>query len=245
MSNPVIRNATFSGNDVSGSGSGMRNYLCDEVEVWNSIFWGNTGSAQIINDDGTLLISNSIVQGGYAGGINILNVNPLFVRNPNSGDGDWATVTDNDYGNLMILENSPAINSGDNTVCPIQDIRGEARDDLSCDMGAYEYSFPATPTPSPTSTPSNTAVATITHTPTPSNTSTQMPATLTHTPPPLTNTPTSQPIVTPSTTPTQTAVITMTAVATTEPTFTPTVMATPTIPIPVDTFNIFLPIVKK
>jgi hypothetical protein len=137
FSKSLLRNVSFSGNDVSSSGRGMQNHLSDEVEVWNSIFWGNTGGAQIINLDSTPLISNSIVQGGYANGTNILNENPLFVRNPSSGDGDWTTATDNDYGYLMILENSPAINWGNNEVCPAQDIRGETRDDLSCDMGAY------------------------------------------------------------------------------------------------------------
>lgn len=243
FSKSLLRNVTFSRNDVSisSSGSGMQNHLSNEVEVWNSIFWGNTGGAQIINLDSTPLISDSIVQGGYASGTNILNANPLFVRNPNAGDSDWTTATDNDYGYLMILENSPAINSGNNDVCPTQDIRGEARDDLSCDIGAYEYNFPATPTPSPTSTPTDTAVATMTHTPAPSHTPTQVQATFTYTPPPLTGTPPAQPTATPSSTPTQILEITPSP----EPSLTPTVTVIPTIPLPDDAFTCFLPIVRR
>ena len=54
-----------------------------------------------------------------------------------------------DYGGstqtLPLLSNSPAIDAGDNSVCADTDTvnnldqRGEARDDLRCDIGAFEY----------------------------------------------------------------------------------------------------------
>jgi predicted outer membrane repeat protein len=46
---------------------------------------------------------------------------------------------------------SPAINAGTNTGCPATDARGVSRPQgTSCDIGSYEYVFPAPPTPTPT-----------------------------------------------------------------------------------------------
>jgi hypothetical protein len=98
----------------------------------NCVLWGNGASAsgdQIFNDGGTPAISYSLVQGsggsgigwnatlGTDGGGNV-DADPQFLRDPDPGDGDWTTPTDNDYGDLRLGLNSPAIDAGDNTALP-------------------------------------------------------------------------------------------------------------------------------
>ncbi|MGB1252067.1 MAG: choice-of-anchor Q domain-containing protein [Candidatus Promineifilaceae bacterium] len=64
---------------------------------------------------------------------------PLFTVVPNSGDGDWTTSADNDYGNLLLQGASPAVDSTTVTAnCPVYDIRNVGRSDYACDLGAYE-----------------------------------------------------------------------------------------------------------
>ena len=43
---------------------------------------------------------------------------PRFVRNPSPGDGNWATLGDNDYGDLRLETDSPAIDAGDGSLLP-------------------------------------------------------------------------------------------------------------------------------
>lgn len=57
----------------------------------------------------------SIIEGGFDG-VGNQAVSPLFVRDPNPGDGTWATADDNDFGNVRLQFASPAIDAGDNLV---------------------------------------------------------------------------------------------------------------------------------
>ncbi|MCP5097691.1 MAG: hypothetical protein GY943_19260 [Chloroflexi bacterium] len=171
---PTIRNVTFSGNE-SYNGGGMRSDSNQAPQIWNSIFWGN--SAQIgpnvsIHTHG--FTAYSIIQGSGGssnwdyrfrtdGGGN-LDSDPLFVRIPDSGDGDWTTLEDNDYGDLRIQMGSPAIDSGDNSDCPTNDLDELLRSDGNCDMGSYEF-FSIEPTATPTSTPTATPTSTATSLP--------------------------------------------------------------------------------
>ncbi len=41
-----------------------------------------------------------------------------FVRDPNPGDGNWATLADNDYGDLHLQLTSPGIDAGNNDLVP-------------------------------------------------------------------------------------------------------------------------------
>ncbi len=62
----------------------------------------------------------STLQGwtGSLGGINNNGLDPLFIRNPSPGpDQSWGTP-DDDYGDLRLSSNSPAIDSGDSLAVP-------------------------------------------------------------------------------------------------------------------------------
>jgi len=98
--------------------------------------------------------SYSLIEGGWVGEGN-LDADPLFVRNPSPGDdGTWGTA-DDDYGDLRLRANSPAVNAGNNALLPADaadldgdgdtaellplDLAGNPRViGLAVDMGAYE-----------------------------------------------------------------------------------------------------------
>ncbi|MHB0874723.1 MAG: Calx-beta domain-containing protein [Anaerolineae bacterium] len=114
---PVLRNVTMSGNHAGACGGGLFAYYYSDPVVANSVFGGNTadgGSAQIcIGQLAEASVAYSLVEGGYAGEGNV-DANPLFVRPPApGGDGGWGTA-DDDYGDLRLQTNSPAIDAGSN-----------------------------------------------------------------------------------------------------------------------------------
>ncbi len=170
-----ITNMTISGNEAFWeSGAGIYNAGTGTPVVRNSIVWGNVGGAEIEAATGLPLpdVGSTLVAGGYAGTGNI-DIDPGFVRNPDPGDGSWATRHDNDNGDLRLRLTSGAIDAGDNSAISAgitTDIDGNPRfvDILSVadtgigsppivDMGAYEAQV--TPAPFFTSPPLTTAVA--------------------------------------------------------------------------------------
>lgn len=121
-------NCSFSGNLMPAIGNGSDN----AVLVKNCIIWGNGGS--ISRNQPT--VSNSIVEGGYAGTGN-LDQNPLFVDQPAIAFGA--------SGNLHLTPCSPAIDAGDDAaVTALTDLDGSSRKEnllpntAVIDMGAYE-----------------------------------------------------------------------------------------------------------
>jgi CSLREA domain-containing protein len=184
----IISNGTGSLDPVGG---GISNCGGGAVELINSTVSNNdsyAGTGGIHNlaywpicDSGHITITNTIVaynaNGNCSGSITSMGHN-LDTENSCSFDeyGDLSNtdpllVSLDDNGGPTLTQalkvGSPAIDSGDNTVCPATDQRGFIRD-LSCDIGAYEFdSSPPTPTPTPTHTPAPTP----THTPTPTPTS--------------------------------------------------------------------------
>ncbi len=136
-SNPGLINVTFSGNTGGGLGGGIANSDDSNPTLANTILWNNIVwyDNQLIinqlynNDNSTQLIRYSDIQGsggsgagwdtnlGTDSGGNIA-VDPLFVRNPDPGDGDWLTPGDNDYGDLRVQDDSAAIDAGDNNALP-------------------------------------------------------------------------------------------------------------------------------
>ena len=145
-SNPTLTNTTFSGNSAVW-GSGIYNADNSNPHIYNTILWGNiaglyadisglwanTVSAQIYNDDAASspVVSDSVVQGWYPGGTNIIT------EDPNLGTlGAYGGFTQT----FPLLGGSSAIDTGNDAVCPATDQRGVARPQgVHCDMGAYEW----------------------------------------------------------------------------------------------------------
>jgi predicted outer membrane repeat protein len=137
--NPTLTNITFSNNSAGINGGGIHNFISSPV-VMNTIFWGNTapyGGAQIYNfsgSPGAAIVSDSIVQGGYPGGTNIITADPKL-----GALGDYGGSTQI----LPILDGSSAINTANDTTCPATDQRGIVRPQgFGCDIGAFEYVIP-------------------------------------------------------------------------------------------------------
>lgn len=160
-SNPTLMNVTFRGNSVKNAGGGICNYKSNptitnvtfsensarfggginnnvsNVTIRNSILWGNTssyGGWQIDSGWGTDIVSDSVVQGGYAG-TNIITSDPLLGALGNYG-GFTQTIP--------LQAGSSAIDMGNDAVCPTTDQRGVTRPQGShCDIGAYEVDVTA------------------------------------------------------------------------------------------------------
>jgi uncharacterized repeat protein (TIGR01451 family) len=181
--NPTLTNVLFVGNSADNKGGGMRSALnSDPVLInvmlvgnvavnyggaissensdptlTNCILWGNAAGIlgdQVHKESSSTTVTYSDIEGGYSGTSNI-DADPLFVRAPNPGDGDWTTLADNDYGDLHLQQNSPAIDAGNNTpVSVITDLDGQSRfvdvvhvvdtgngTPPIVDMGAYELTL--------------------------------------------------------------------------------------------------------
>jgi hypothetical protein len=140
-SSPVLTNVTFSGNfTYYGEGSAMNNENGSNPQIRDTIFWGNpagTGGAQIHNTAGSPVIADSVIQGGCPAEsicTNIITADPLLGALGNYGG--FTTI-------FPLLENSSAINAGNDATCAATDQRGVARPlGAHCDMGSYEYPYP-------------------------------------------------------------------------------------------------------
>gem|GEM_PF-1699112 len=143
---PELVNVTIVENTAGTSGAAIDNDASNGVKIHNSIIWGNTNGGIGGNPS---IVSNSIVQGGYAG-TQVLNADPQFT---NSTAGDYT-----------LLITSPAVNKGNNGLftgldANTKDLAGDDRvykysDGGVIDMGAYELQ--ADVIPQITSTPSLT-----------------------------------------------------------------------------------------
>ncbi len=128
----TLINVTFGGNN-----SGINSYH-DSYTMTNCILWGNTTNgtgSQISNQNSTFDITYSLIQDNVYTGTGNLSLDPHFVA-PITG-----TVAPTTTGDYRLTGISPAIDAGDPVFCPETDLRGEPRDDLRCDMGAYEYTL--------------------------------------------------------------------------------------------------------
>lgn len=107
-SSPTIRNCTFSANEVGGGASAANGAALYAVSgsspiIENCIIWNNTdpaspGGTSSISGGGTPLVSYSLIQGGFAGGTNILDTDPQF--------------TDPSQYNFVQRKGSPVTNAG-------------------------------------------------------------------------------------------------------------------------------------
>jgi Right handed beta helix region len=104
----VLNGCTIVANSATAQTvGGLRDQGATAVNVSDSIFWDNQGSAggQGPNNQvsPSVNVTYSIVEGGFAGAGN-LNADPLFVNSPG--------------GDFRLLAGSPAIDAGDNTSVP-------------------------------------------------------------------------------------------------------------------------------
>jgi len=159
----LIRNCVFSGNSAATGGGLYYNYSSSSsspMTIANCIVWGN--EAAIAPDLYQVTPFHCDVRGWEATEGNI-NCDPVFVRHPSPGsDGIWGT-TDDDYGDLRLLADSPCIDAGKNAEVPAGvtvDLAGGPRflDEAGIpdigngtppivDMGAYEGAAPVLSTP--------------------------------------------------------------------------------------------------
>jgi hypothetical protein len=92
-SSPIITNCTLSGNVHYGKGGTIYSFNCSNPIIDNCILWD--GEDEISNDeDSTVIITYSNVQGGWPGDGNI-NIDPMFVK-PGHWDPNGTSENTND-----------------------------------------------------------------------------------------------------------------------------------------------------
>ncbi|MCJ7536209.1 MAG: hypothetical protein MUO57_11800, partial [Anaerolineales bacterium] len=154
---------TLSGNSASANGGGL--YNRGSAVLTNITLSGNTAGGastggNIFNDTAQLTIGNTIVANSEIDGNCFNSEGFIHSGGHNLDDGD--TCGFSVQGDLVdtppllgplqdnggstpthaLTENSPAIDMGDNDLCPDLDQRGIARPQGStCDIGSYESKF--------------------------------------------------------------------------------------------------------
>ena len=132
MGGTTFTNVTFQGNGDSSTQSGGAIYNSGSLTITNSILWGNTAAdgTQIYNVSSPATVANSVIQGGYADGTNIITTDPLL--GPLGAYGGYTQT-------IPLLPGSSAIDAGNDTTCVSTDQRGVARPQgMACDIGAFE-----------------------------------------------------------------------------------------------------------
>ncbi len=166
-SNPILTNVTFSGNSAENSyGGGMLNNNSDPVltnVTFSANLAGTNGGGGMLNTNGSApILKNTIIANSLGGGDCVNNSSSLnsSINNLMEDGTNACGLTHGVNGNIVgqdpllgaLLNNggntlthalqtgSPAINTGTNTGCPIDDQRGTIRPvGGNCDIGAYEF----------------------------------------------------------------------------------------------------------
>lgn len=114
FSAPRFINCAMSSNLASDGGGALHGYTDETARLTNCIIWGNSAP----HLGGTLpAITYSCVENGFAGQGNVASA-PMFASDPSPGpDGVWAT-SDDEFGDLRLLPQSPCIDAGDNAALP-------------------------------------------------------------------------------------------------------------------------------
>lgn len=121
-----LTNVTCSGNFAAEAG-GCVHLQETNAGIGNSVLWENTDAsgtgqaAQISMEAAAVEVTYSLVTGALYPGAGNLNADPHFVRPPDPGDDDWSTPADNDYGDLHLRADSPAVDQGSLTLLPADD----------------------------------------------------------------------------------------------------------------------------
>lgn len=117
----------------------------DTAKLINCVIWDNATTTSFGVPGAGFVAQNSIIQGGYTGGTNIIQASPFF-QDANGADNTPGNMDDD----LRLRSTSPAIDTGWAYLAPARDMTGFLRD-LVPDIGAYEYgtqkTFPPLGTP--------------------------------------------------------------------------------------------------
>lgn len=124
---PVLRHVTIVANEAEHDGGGISADGTSGVTVMNTIVWANVPDQMDVAPGDTSVYA-SIVQGGCPTGVSCDNVradDPQFLMMPRAGvtsqagppPPSWGDADDN-YGDLRLHSESPAIDSGNNTLVP-------------------------------------------------------------------------------------------------------------------------------
>ncbi len=169
----TLTNVTLVSNEAE-VGGGLRITSGASATVRNAVFWNNSQEVEALSGFATL--QHILIRGGCppdgsgtASCESILDTDPLFVRPPDPGpDGTWGT-DDDDYGDLRLQEESPALDFGRSDFLPPDafdldsdgdtaellpvDLAGEPRVVGSeVDLGAYEGGVTVAAEPEPLAT---------------------------------------------------------------------------------------------
>lgn len=151
----TVSNSTFTSNDKGAL------YTNGTSTITNSTLYDNTGAASVARQGGTTTVMNTLFY-AKSGGVNCSNgvasggnnfddnntcgfsgPGDIGGANPVLGVLDWNGGTTRTHA---LLPGSPAMDTGTNTDCPVDDQRGSPRPkdgDVDgtavCDIGAYEY----------------------------------------------------------------------------------------------------------
>jgi beta-glucanase (GH16 family) len=167
LGNATIVNSTFSGNVSTAWHGGGIFHTDGQLTVTNSTFSGNvapagTASGILVATFGApanATLTNNVLEGNggafacaiegggaatiTSGGFNVISdgsCNPNGTTDQSFTDALLGSLADNGGPTLThaLLAGSPAIDAGDNAVCPATDQRGVSRD-AACDVGSFEY----------------------------------------------------------------------------------------------------------
>lgn len=151
----IVSNSTFSSNSATDRGGGIYNHT-GAVTLSNSTLSGNSASASNgggIGNWGTLNYANTIIAYSSTGGDCVNNGTLGTDINNLVEDGSCSPTYSGDPKLISYVPqgDSPVIDAGDAPTCaaaPVSgvDQRGQARNDLRCDIGAIEVKLSDTGT---------------------------------------------------------------------------------------------------
>jgi len=145
---PTIINCVLSGNQAAERGGALFNAELSEVDVANSIAWGDQPEEIYDEPGSTTLVRYCDVRGGYPG-VNVIDEDPLFVS-PGYWDDNGSPLDPTDdfwvQGDFHLGPESPCIDNADDAVSPIADADGNTWEDfvgvgmpsVAADVGAYD-----------------------------------------------------------------------------------------------------------